>query len=333
MVFAGALLWASMGTNQYINLCLWVAPFVAVRGFRVRVLKYNSTLPAAHRGTSSRIVGLHSGLFVVSYNRNARGRCQETRLDFSQLGRVFVSRLRNSRYFNLVKLVSAFNLLKHATALRVRTFPRLRRLLHPRLSCFYRNVPCSIRFRPFPRNYASVVCRSHSMDMRTFPLDRHVPYYNFIFRRGPATTRVGHRVVSFCRVPFDVVGHVGGNRSCIAPSKRIVPGDQLALPTTPPHGCICYDSAHFGPGGIGCVGKTSLLFRRTAFTRDRTTHTTRAFRDATHRTTRVTHLDKIGRLLIKRFSTQCASRQILLSRTHRVFTRARLSTRKYIFDV
>lgn len=300
---------------------------MAVRGFRMRVLKYKSTLPAAQRFTASRIMGVHRGLFVVSYNRKTRVRLHGSGLGFAQLGRVFVSRLRNSRYFKLVKLVSAFNVLKEATALCVRYRTRLRHLLAPRLSFFYGNVDCGIIFRAFSPNGTRVVCSSHSLAVRAVPLHRQVPAYKFLFSRGRAPTRVHHSVVGFCRVPMCRLGQVGGNTSCALPSKGVMPGGGLAVPSTLPHQCTCYSSAVCLPHVVRRVCKISLLFRRTAFTRDRRTHTGRAFRAATSRTKRVTHATGMGRLLVKRFSTHCRSRDVLLRRTSSVFPGALLTQR------
>lgn len=293
----------------------------------MRVLNYNSTLPAAHRFPASRVIGIHSGLFVVSYKRKTRLRFHGSRLGFSHLGRVFVSRLRKSRYFNLLKLVSALGLLKHATRLRVRSPGKLRALLAPVLSFFGERVACGILFRRFSAGRPVLVCRSHSLAIAAVPLHRHVPYYNFLFTRGQHPGRVVHRVISFCRIPMCRLGHVGGKTSCIAPRKGAISGGLLAHPSTPSHDCTCYSSAVCLPSVMRRVGKISLLFRRTAFTGRSTPHTGRAFRAATTRTTRVTEGTRIGGLLVKRFSTQCRSRGVLLRRTSTVFPSARLTGR------
>lgn len=291
------------------------------------MLKYNSTLPAAHRFTASRIIGLHRGLFVVSYKRNTRVRLHHSQLGFSHLGRVFVSRLRNSRYFNLLKLVSAFKLLNEATSLRVRSPRKLRRLFTPVLTFFYGALACGMLFRRFRAGRPTLVCSSHSIAMAAVPLGRHVPYYKFLFRRGRHPGRVVESVISFCGIPICRLGQVGGKTSFIAPRKRIVTGSHLAHPSTPTEGCTCYSSAVCLPGVTKRVGKMSLLFRRSAFTRARRTHTGRACRAATTRTTRLTLSTRIGRLIVKRFSTHCRSRSMLLGRTTTVFPRAVLTGR------
>lgn len=299
----------------------------------MRVLNYKSTLPAAQRFTASRMIGLHSGLFVVSYKRKTRVRLHGSQLGFSQLGRVFVSRLRNSRYFKLVKLVSAFKLLKHATRLRVRSPGKLRRLLAPVLGFFYRALTCGIVFRRFSAERASIICRSHSVAIAAVPLRRHVPYYNFLFTRGTHPGRVVHSVISFCGIPICRLGQVGGKSSCIAPRKRIVTGAHLAQPSSPPEGCTCYSSAVFEPRVIRRLSNISLLFRRTAFTRSRLTHTGRACRAATTRTTQVTLRTKMHRLMVNRFSTHCRSRDVLLGRTSTMFPGAVLTGRGLYVDL
>lgn len=308
-------------------------PGSLVTRFGVGVLKYNSTLPAAQRLTASRVMSLQSGLCVVSYKRNARIRVQQVHIHFNHLTRVFVSRLRNSRYFNLPKLVSALNVLKHANRLIIRNPGRIRACLHPIVSLFYQNVRFRIHFGPISAHDRSLIVRSHSLSICSVPLGRQVPAYNCLFTRGPGRTRVVHRVASFCRIPIHYVGSVGRKRSCIAPRNRIIPGSHLAHPTAPPGHCTFYSSATCGHSVVPVVRKTSLLCRRTAFTRYSLTHTGRAFRSATHRTTRVTHSTRIGHLIVNRCSTHCRSLSRLRQRTRTMFPNAVLKGRKAIVPI
>lgn len=177
------------------------------------MLKYNDTLPALGRGTSSRLVRVQKGYCVVSYNRNTRVRFHHSRVRFSGLGTVFVARVRNSRYFNLVNLLSALKVLKQASGLEICTPGSCTPLFGRRISFFVRAVRCRVRVVPISARGRRVVCRSRSLSIRAIPLGRHLPYYNCVFERGPALPRVGESVVSCCNVPVDRVGGVGGKTS------------------------------------------------------------------------------------------------------------------------
>lgn len=166
-------------------------------------------------------------------------------------------------------------------------------------------------------------------------LRRQMPTRNCQMRRHSHPNHFSIRQTRTLNVPSNpLCNRLGRNRQIALSSNQIVGKTSLYKPSLIKHGLICYASAVCYSQTMSLTTKTSILVRRTAFSRQSTSLTCRQLRSASAVTTRITLNTRIGRLVVARFDPHCTPKgsvrlNSLLTRTGTVFPGA-LVTRSFL---
>lgn len=148
-----------------------------------------------------------------------------------------------------------------------------------------------------------------SFGIRTHLLRRKVPSCNCQIARGSHPKALLTSGLTRTKVgPNPVCGGVGGNRGVRLRGKDVLRTGGFLNPTRGNEVVAILKSAEVYSTTVRLTTRTSLLVRRTAFSRKRRGLTRSCFRSAAQRTTGITHRTGTEGLYLGRVDSQCRHR-------------------------
>ena len=86
---------------------------------KLTILGCHSGVPKENSQTTSQILEIGNGLFLIDCGEGTQNQIRKKRIKFSRIKHIFISHLHGDHFFGLIGLISTFRLLGRSSSLHI----------------------------------------------------------------------------------------------------------------------------------------------------------------------------------------------------------------------
>ena len=287
--------------------------------FELHILGCGSALPTTRHFATSQVVNLRDKLFMIDCGEGAQMQLRKSRLKFSRLNHIFISRLHGDHCFGLMGLISTFGLLGRTAELHIHSPKGLEELLTPMLNFFCHTLAYKVIFHEFDTRQTSVVYEDRSMTVTTIPLQHRIPCCGFLFAEKARPNHIIRDMVDFYKVPVYELNRIKNGSDYVTPEGEVIANTRLTRPSDPPRKYAYCSDTIFRPEIVKQLSGVDLLFHEATFAESELARAKETYHTTAAQAARIALEAGVRQLVIGHFSARYEDESILLKEASAVF--------------
>ena len=232
---------------------------------KLTILGCHSGVPKENSQTTSQILEIGNGLFLIDCGEGTQNQIRKKRIKFSRIKHIFISHLHGDHFFGLIGLISTFRLLGRSTSLDIFGPKGIKEIITLQLKHSKSWTNYDITFHELTSSKSEIIFENDFVEVFTIPLKHRIYTNGFLFKEKLGLRKIDMEKVDKYGILVSDYENLKKGKDLILNDGKIIENKFVTLPPSEPKSyAFCSDTV-YDTGLVEILNHVDVLYHESTF--------------------------------------------------------------------
>mgnify|MGYP001228717299 FL=1 len=232
---------------------------------KLTILGCHSGVPKENSQTTSQILEIGNGLFLIDCGEGTQNQIRKKRIKFSRIKHIFISHLHGDHFFGLIGLISTFRLLGRTANLDIFGPKGIKEIITLQLKHSKSWTNYDITFHELTSSKSEIIFENDFVEVFTIPLKHRIYTNGFLFREKLGLRKIDMEKVDKYGILVSDYENLKKGKDLILNDGKIIENKFVTLPPSEPKSYAFCSDTIYDTGLVEILNHVDVLYHESTF--------------------------------------------------------------------
>lgn len=232
---------------------------------KLTILGCHSGVPKENSQTTSQILEIGNGLFLIDCGEGTQNQIRKKRIKFSRIKHIFISHLHGDHFFGLIGLISTFRLLGRSSSLHIFGPKGIKEIITLQLKHSKSWTNYDITFHELTSSKSEIIFENSFVEVFTIPLKHRIYTNGFLFKEKLGLRKIDMEKVDKYGILVSDYENLKKGKDLILNDGKIIENKFVTLPPSEPKSYAFCSDTIYDTGLVEILNHVDVLYHESTF--------------------------------------------------------------------